>query len=125
MRRRRKCAGVVTDLTSQTSSLFDQIQLDSLEARAGQNNQVKLELPYSISGEWGVTAKDHYTGLDRYLHINQLLHVSMYLNLPTPTPTPTHAHEDLHLRVIAPVPKISPLQPLRIAAPGVVQALLN
>ena len=78
---RGKCAGVVTDLTSGTSSLLEKIQMDSMEARAGHNTQVKLELPYSISGEWGITAKDHYTGLDRYLHINQQLHVSMHLNL--------------------------------------------
>ena len=65
---RGKCAGVVTDLTSGTSSLFDHIELDSLEATAGQTTQVKLELPYSISGEWGITAKDHYNGLDRCAH---------------------------------------------------------
>ena len=67
---RGKCAGLLTDLTSNTSSLLQGLKLDSLEARAGWSSQVKLELPYSISGEWGVEARDHYSGLDRYLHRN-------------------------------------------------------
>ena len=70
LRMRGKCAGLLTDLTSNTSSLLQGLKLDSLEARAGWSSQVKLELPYSISGEWGVEDRDHYSGLDRYLHRN-------------------------------------------------------
>ena len=83
LRMRGKCAGLVTSLISNTSSLLHGLKLDSLEARAGWSTEVKLELPYSISGDWGVEARDHYSGLDRYpcMHGNIM---GYYLNF-TPT----------------------------------------